>query len=1141
MANRIVHEGCPPKGRLRQLLDGTLPADAAGPVEDHVEGCAACQAALAGFTSADPYRGTYTPSSSLTYPPGQAFLDDVWERLAAEGVLSGPQYVLPSVPGYEVVREIGHGGMGVVYLARDERLGRPVALKLLHASHAEARDRFEREARSIARVRHPNIVQVYEVGEAAGRPFLALEFVDGQTLAERFRDCAQPPRAAAELTERLARAVHAAHQSGIVHRDLKPTNILIAADGTPKVTDFGLAKLLDDGADPVTHTGQLLGTPGYVPPEQLAPVGRDGTVGPMTDVYALGAVLYELLTGSPPFQVGRPLETLLHVMYREPVPPTKLAPAIPRDLETVCLTCLSKDPGRRYPSAAALADDLARFLAGKPVRARPIGPLSRALRWSRRNPAYAALIAGTAFGLLAAIAGLAWLWRQSEHTARVEAAARHDVQHRAADLAIDRALTLCEQKEPLRGLWELADAAGTLPPDATDLDRAIRVNMDVWQHYVAPRRHSLAHPAGVPALAFSRDGRLLLTACDDGFGRLWDLPTGHRVGPDFAQPGGVTAVAFAPDGNRALTAGNEGLARQWEVPSGQPVETEFRHGAAITVVAYSPNGRSALTAGADGRVRIWDTTSGQPVGEEIRHNGAITAATFSPDGKTVLTGSVDGTARLWDAASGQPASKEISHRKPVKAAAFALDGRSFITGSDAGFAGTWPPEGPQVSNVMKALNTPASGMAFDPHGRYLAVVGGLSDSELSGTTTLLPGKSGQYLMRVLPFIERADTLAVSQDGRCLLAAGGRRYAVLWIEPHEQMLPIRLEHATGVRYVAISPAGNLAATVTQPSGGAGSVVHIWSLPASQDGGRVLPHAEVRFLAVGPSGKVVTAARRSARVWDESTGQPLAPEWKFAGRLAAVSWPGGEGHCWLVDGDRVTQVDAGTGKATGVTLALPSEVADLTTSPDGRRLAVRDVNSVVRVYRTDSPAPQRVFEVEDAGPAMAFSPDGGRLVVANAAGELRFFEADSGRLVVGPVRTRGAVTVIRFRPDGRRVAVAEGGNAVSIRDAESGQVIGLPMLYPDDVVGLEWSPDGATLAGVRGHGSVRLWDAATGKPIGPIMLRRRAPAVAFGADSRRLYIADGSGEVRSWRVPTPITVPLTEIPAWMQSVTGTEGTR
>ncbi len=354
------------------------------------------------------------------YPEHAALLERLRQadQLVEQTLAAPAQWPAGTFADYDLLEEAGRGGMGVVFKARHKSLDRIVALKVLRSDGTgEERKRFDREAQAVARLQHPNIVQVYEVGETAGGAFVSLEFVDGQSLAHRLHGTPLPARQAAALVEILARAMHYAHEKGVIHRDLKPANVLLA--GTPetpiedciaKVADFGLAKKLDTQGD--THSGAVLGTPSYMAPEQAE--ARSAAVDRRTDVYGLGAILYELLTGRPPFRADTPLQTLKQVVEAEPARPRLLNPSVPRDLETVCLKCLQKEPQERYPSAEALADDLKRWLLGFPIQARPVSKLEHAARWCRRRPAVASLLAVLALTVASSLVGLLTLWRHSE-------------------------------------------------------------------------------------------------------------------------------------------------------------------------------------------------------------------------------------------------------------------------------------------------------------------------------------------------------------------------------------------------------------------------------------------------------------------------------------------------------------------------------------------------------------------------------------------------------------------------------------------------------------------------------------------------------------------------------------------------------
>jgi serine/threonine protein kinase len=472
------------------------------------------------------------------------------------------------VPGYDILGELGRGGMGVVYKARQVKANRIVALKMiLSGAHADETDlaRFRTEAEAIARLQHPHIVQVYEVGEHDGKPFFSLEFCAGGSLNDRLDGTPLQPKEAAQLVETLARAMQAAHEKNVIHRDLKPANVLLAEDGQLKISDFGLAKKTDEGAGQ-TVSGSIVGTPSYMAPEQAD--GRSREVGPAADVYALGAILYELLTGRPPFKAATPLDTALQVIRDEPVPPRRLQPKTPTDLETICLKCLHKEPKRRYATARDLAEDLERFQAGRPVQARPVGLLEGSWRWCRRNPAVAGLLAAVAVVLLLGTA-VAWTFaleaqansqqaRNNEATAQREKQDAETARKAANDqkeLATQKAKEADQQRQRAeeqldrarRHLFtaQLARAAAiwdTNPSRARELlhdyDKCpIDLRDFVWQLYDCACRNNRkslertalkGHTFGVGSVAFSSDGQTLASGSIDGTIKLWDVKTGKE-------------------------------------------------------------------------------------------------------------------------------------------------------------------------------------------------------------------------------------------------------------------------------------------------------------------------------------------------------------------------------------------------------------------------------------------------------------------------------------------------------------------------------------------------------------------------------------------------------------------------------------
>jgi tetratricopeptide (TPR) repeat protein len=441
----------------------------------------------------------------LTPPPAPAAptVDSYATRPPARPPQPPPTGALagwPAVPGYQIVGELGRGGMGVVYKAWQAGLNRLVALKMiLHAGHAGPKllERFRAEAVAVAKLQHPNIVQVFEVGEHEGAPFFSLEFCPGGSLDRKLAGNPLPGGEAAALTRTLAGAVHAAHQEHVIHRDLKPSNILLAADGTAKITDFGLAKRLDQIGE--TRSGDVMGTPAYMAPEQAK--GRLEEIGRATDIWALGVILYELLTGHPPFKGAAVEETLDLVREREPVPPRRLQPKTPRDLETICLKCLRKEPAQRYASARDLAEDLARFLRQEPIVARPVSALERAAKWARRRPAQALAAVSLGLVVVSSLVGVSLYFLSRQHEASARSArleldlreAKAELQRQQGRSLLAEGKDLVNQAQLARVRGQEAEAGQRFREAAARLDSALAMLPDApepeQQGIVALRRH----------------------------------------------------------------------------------------------------------------------------------------------------------------------------------------------------------------------------------------------------------------------------------------------------------------------------------------------------------------------------------------------------------------------------------------------------------------------------------------------------------------------------------------------------------------------------------------------------------------------------------------------------------------------------
>jgi hypothetical protein len=604
--------------------------------------------------------GHASEAPTLAPPAGAPEAETIAPQLAAEpitvshaGTSATAQLERPALPGYEILGELGRGGMGVVYRARHLVLNRVVALKMILAGgHAGGADlaRFLAEAEAVAHLQHPNIVQIHESGQHGGLPYFTLEFVPGGSLADKVREAPLPPKEAAHVVEQLARGMAYAHERGVVHRDLKPENVLLAEDGTPKVTDFGLAKRVEGGSG-LTQTGAVMGTPSYMAPEQAS--GQGKAVGPAADIYALGAVLYRLLTGRPPFQAATQLETILQVVADEPVAPTRLNAKVPRDLETICLKSLQKQPGKRYASAAALAEDLRRYQAGEPIAARPVTFWERSWKWVRRHPAQAAV-----YGLALAVAflglvggGIAWRWQEAETASALAEAARR-------------------QEETLR---QQAESAGRQAVEANEKTQvALKNEQEALRHNAEARkllekanaRAEWLVYAGKIAQAQSawreNDARLARDTLDEcrwdfrGWEHdyLWTLFNSNQQ-TFLGHTNYVTSVAFSPDGQRLVSGSQDKTLKVWDAQTGRDALTLKGHTGWVWSVAFSPDGKRLVSGGDDDTLKLWDAQTGQHTLTLKGHTFAVTSVAFSPDGKRLVSGSQDKTLKVWDAQTGQ--------------------------------------------------------------------------------------------------------------------------------------------------------------------------------------------------------------------------------------------------------------------------------------------------------------------------------------------------------------------------------------------------------------------------------------------------------------------------------------------------------
>jgi WD40 repeat protein len=1012
------------------------------------------------------------------------------------------------VPGYELLGEVGRGGMAVVFKARDRRLNRTVALKLVPVgalTSPERVARFRQEAELAARVSHPNIVQVFEAGEAAGYAYLTMEFVDGPSLAQSVAGTPQPPDRSAALVETLAAAAHAAHLRGIVHRDLKPANILLAgsreqaagsreerAAGSsssllpaacsllpaPKIADFGLARALDTASD-LTATGAVVGTPCYMAPEQAA--GSGESVGPAADVYALGAILYELLTGQPPFRAATRSATLAMVLRDEPLPPRRLRPAVPRELETICLKCLRKDPGRRYATAADLADDLRRFRAGEPIRARPVGAVGRAWRWCRRNPGWAVALGATA-ALLLVIAGgasvgvvrlRAALTESERHRARAEAA-RAEADSRRLEALLAQAESLRTGSRPgqrFRTLRVLADAAdqaaqlGSPPTTRQEIRNQVAAALALPDLWVG--RWWTGFPPGSARVDINADfdtyartdvrgGCTVRRVADDAV--VCDLPA-----PPGPLPRGALYPVLSPDGRFLLAFWiDAGLVTGWDLAGG-PRERFAAEG--VYRFDFSPDGRRVALSHYDGTLAVYDLPAGRllhrhppadvPAGPVAWHPRQPLVAAGSPSAQTVLvrdaqSGAVRATAKFPDhcidvAWLPDGLSLAVLDRRGVLHLCDAADLKerrrvplgptaamvSFAPGGDLAAVNTTAAEmilldvttGREVFRHPPA-HTPVLRPRFSRDGRRLAVV---AEGGRLGLWDVADGRECRVLPPGPPKDRQVYGLAAHPTDPRLVAVAGSNGLSFW--DVEAGVEVAAARGPVVGRVAFEPAGHL--VYTGPDG------TFRRTARATDGGirfgppEKLPLPPGNDLTVSRDGRVVVTATAYPEVPREQHGTwvrvgtdpPFAVGPGDDPRFAAVSADGR----WVATGREKM------GEIKLWRVADGAFVRRLTTwgthprfSPDGRWLAVGGDSG--RLYRVGSWEEGAAFQGVGC-----FSPDGKFLSAMSMAGDCQFLDVATGRELVrvAPPSVEARQVLQTFTADGARLVGVDDGERSDLR--------------------------------------------------------------------------------------------------------------
>ena len=1171
---------------------------------------------------------------------------------------------------FRILREVGRGGMGVVYEAEQVSLGRHVALKVLpgHAVLDPRRlHRFRREARSAARLHHTNIVPVFGVGEEEGVPYFVMQFIHGLGLDEVVRELIrirkprgglgaradrrrgnghapteplasdpavagewspiattathnrapsasdvartllsgrfasttgmrgpenaasahadsaahaglnQPSRAGgstvqlpgqpegssladsgktywrsvARIGEQVAEAIDHAAGQGVLHRDIKPSNLLLDAQGTVWVTDFGLAKA-DADADDITETGDVLGTLRYMAPERIRGKGDV-----RADLYSLGLTLYELLTLRPAFS-DSDREKLLHrVLHEELAPPRRLEPAIPSDLETIVLKATEKEPERRYPTARALADDLRRFLNDEPIRARQTRPWERAVKWARRRPAMAAMIAAVCVLLASLLGGGVWSYvridealrtaqrertkatesfkqefaaRRATDQARVaEAQTRIASQRLSADLALDQGIKLAENGQVGRGLLWMARARELAPEgdEGRKLADAARANLVSWSARAVVPRAILTAPSPVMCLAISVDGRTLAAGCKDGSLHLWELPAGRHLGSVRAHRESIVALAFRPDGQALVTTGgHERTARLWDRATLKPLGPPLNHAKGnLHAVQFGRDGRDVFLIGSS-RLGIWRTAPDQQQAGDW-DDFLTDKVTETSDGKRLAGYGFRGVIQVWDRASGRAVGPRLTRGGDnVVEAAFLDGGKRLISagtvvepanGDVLRFAlSIFEVEPGRLVTSSALSSVPIGPMAVRPDEQVVAAGNALGTVQLFDTATCLPVGAPMVHGDIVGGLE------FSPDGRTLVTTGYDGTCRLFDGATGRLLVVIPAHRDRVTSAHFAADGRTLVTSSWDA-----TVRIWDVAAAMLPGRTLVGpTSVQTAEFSPDGRLIAAAGlddRTARLLDVATGLPTTPPLVHAMpvRVARFS-PDGRRLATGGDDRAVHLWDVATGQRIGFALPHPHWVVNAVFSRDGRRLLVGCVEGRARLWdvTTGTPiGPVLTHRSLDGGHEIwnvAFGLGGRVALTGSTDGTLELWDSQSGRRLGDALTFPQPIYQFRVSSDDKSALIIAGDGIHTVELATRRES---RARFAPGARSMAFVAEGRTLLVGSIDKTARLWDSATGQSIGPPFEHESSlVGVAVSPNGRMFLTASFDGVVRFWDATT-----------------------
>jgi WD40 repeat protein len=1032
---------------------------------------------------------------------------------------------------YKLLELIGEGGMGLVYLAeQQEPVRRQVALKIIKPGmdSRQVISRFEAERQALALLDHSNIARVLDAGTTeTGRPYFVMEYVKGMPITKYCDRHKLSVEKRLKLFLRVCEAVHHAHQKGIIHRDIKPSNILVSVQDdrpVPKIIDFGIAKAV---AQPLTQQtlftrqGQLLGTPEYMSPEQ-ADMGNEDT-DTRADIYSLGVVLYELLTGVLPFE-HEVLEKVgfaeLQRILQEEEPPrpslrftalgeeakkiaerrhtqvVALARRLHRELEWIPLKAMRKDRSRRYRSASELADDIQNYLSGAPLIAGPETAIYRVKKFVRKHAGSVVTVLLVAIAIILGFVVSTTMYFRAEQARRNEAVARTQAEAAREEEATARTraekaekATKEKSEELRRTLYvnsiQLADAKyreaniqrvhellESCPDDLRGWEW-IRLNHISDQSLMTLH----GHEGRVLCASFSPDGKHMVTASEDKTVKVWDVGTGAEVMTLKGHENWVRSVAFSPNSRRIVSGSFDKTVKVWDAATGDQMMTLQGHDGWIQSVAFSPDSKRIISASRDKTAKVWDAATGVELMTLHGHNGRVYSVAFSPDGQHIATGSTDRTIKVWDARSGAEIMTLEGQKGPVDSIAFSPDGKRIVSShSWDKTIKVWDVSTGTELMALYGHERSVEDASFSPDGKKIA------SCSVDNTIKVWDAITGEEVMTLRGHDGCIHSVAFSPDSKRIISASIDKTAKVWDLVTSREVMTLSGHKKQIMAVAFSPDGK---RIASAGGGLENTITVWNVESGAELMTLRGHEGwVGSVAFSPDGRRIASGSwdKTIKIWDAANG-------------AELMTLRGHDH-WLGD---------------------PSF------SPDGGRIVSSSTNSTftngkIRVW--DAATGEELMILSGhLGRRATFSPDGKRIVLGGRDGAIKVWDASTGAEVMTLQGHNGKVWSAAFSPDGKRiVSGSPDDHTIRIWDATSGAEM-LTLLGDGPVMGVAISPDGKRIIAGSRAGTVKVWDSATGTELMTLVVGDDVSSVAFSPDGKTIAAGTYDAIVKLWESTTP----------------------